>query len=369
MTSKKIALLTALAGYGHMSASLAMNYWLTQWGYFSEVYNLGPAGNEEFNKLLYKTPKAYKSFYSLSNYRNVSSVAVRSYSKLMETRLSNMVPSYEKYDASISAYPLIHPQRTKNNIMMLLDPLVHASYLANPYMDHYLLFWEESFKYLAKHKATQYNATYTGPLIRKGFYDLGRSLNSAGPALKKQAKQELGINPDVKLCLITAGGNWIYKTRDYIDLIDKHFDASAYKFAFVCGKDTEFYEEMSMEYKGNQKFIFLNWLVEEEMAKWMMAADFALCFSIAQILVELGLMKVPVYLFNFIEGQEEGYRDVIRNNEIGIELEGTKKEKVMAFKHFAQNYDYASLNGALEEWQKKLLGVPDRMKKTLEEIL
>lgn len=365
MRPKKIAIITALAGQGHMSAALALDYWLTEWGYNTQVFNVGTSATDDVHKLLMLYPKAYKSFFRMSNNMRVPRMPVKSFTNLVENKMLDLLPRYLDFDGVISTYPMFHPQKAKKKIMLIPDPVVHASYLTQPYMDYYYSFWEDSNDFICNHKSVNFNCINPGPLARCKFYEKGSKINS--PSDKVPFKKILGLDPSKTICLITAGGNWIYRSKKYLNLLERYFDSSSVQFVFVCGKNYEFYEEMQERYADSTLFKFLDWQNEDQISNWMSAADYVVGFSVAQMLVEAGLTRTPFILFEFIEGQEDGYVDVILNKNIGYYLEGSKKEKILQFKDLIST-GVSELDADLDSWHTYLLNAPSETKKTFDYI-
>ncbi len=366
MAAKRIAILTAVGGQGHMTAANAIDYWLSEWGYNPIVLNVGPSANQEIYQFLLKTPFAYKSFFMVSDNSKVSGVFVKAFSRIVEKSLIKMLPKYGDFDAVISTYPLIHPRKSKKNIMVLLDPVVHASYLTDPAMDYYLSYWNSDDVATKSTRLNEGNSYTIGPLAKPWFYKRNAELKTK---TKSEFKMELGLNPDEKLCLVMAGGGWIERSEDYIYKLAEKFKNSKIHFAFVCGKNHTFYFEMKEKYEKYSNLTFLDWLNEEKMSQWLAAADLGLAFTIAQMVIESGLCGVPLYVFDYISGQEEGYKDLIIKYEIGEIVEGSTKEQVDKFYDMVDSeYKFRNLD-KLQQWQNYLANVPQNARNIFQQIL
>ena len=355
---KKIAILTAMGGYGHLSYAYAYDYWLSCWGYQTEIFNVGPTGNQEIYKLLLKRPIAYKSFFMLSNMIDISNLVVKRVSGRLEKKLEVLLPRYPEYDAVISTHPLIHPHKGKKNFVVLLDPFLHSTYFANPQPDYYISIWKESNAFIEKYKIDKSKVIQIGPLLRPSFYTYSTKIKN--PKDKLIFKKELQVEKYNKVCLVMAGGTWIDRSGEYMELLAKQFEGSNMLFVFLCGKNNEFYDEIIVEYGKNKLFKFLSWQNEDSVAKWMGASDLAVVFSVAQMGIEAGIMGVPIFIFNYIQGQEGAYVDLLEKHGVAKYVQGNTKEKV---NYLMNELDYLSkYNSSLSKWQDFLKSTPDRMR-------
>jgi hypothetical protein len=204
-----------------------------------------------------------------------------------------------------------------------------------------------------------------GPLARPTFYTYAK--NNIRGINKEKLKMKLGISPQTTIALVTAGFAWINRSKEYMDYLRHAFMNDDIKFIFVCGKNSKFQKEMSVKYKGCPSFIFLPWLLEEEMAEWMCAADFLLAFTLAQTSVEAGLAHLPIIIFRLISGQEDGFRDVIENRGVGMYLPGTPQNQVsmlkLVYPYLIHAYDHR-----LDVWQKDLLNNPEKIRNIIQRL-
>ena len=150
---------------------------------------------------------------------------------------------------------------------------------------------------------------HLGPLLRPAFYKYSGKLQSVED--KMLFKKDLHVEKYKKVCLLMAGGLWINRAWNYMEILSKKFEDSNVLFVFLCGKNDEFCKEATSEYGKNELFKFLSWQDEESVAKWMGASDLAVVFSVAQMGIEAGIMGVPILIFNYIHGQEGAYVDLL----------------------------------------------------------
>ncbi|OGC51522.1 hypothetical protein A2W32_04555 [candidate division WWE3 bacterium RBG_16_37_10] len=354
---KKIAILTAMGGYGHLSYAFAYDYWLSLWGYQTEIFNVGLTGNQEIYKLLLKKPFAYKSFFMLSNMMDISNILVKRISGQLEKKLENLLPKYNEFDAVISTHPLIHPNKGKKNFVVLLDPFLHSTYFANPQPDYYLSIWKESDRFIEKYKIDKQKVLHIGPLLRPAFYKYSSKLQSGED--KMLFKKDLHVEKYKKVCLLMAGGLWINRAWNYMEILSKKSEDSNVLFVFLCGKNDEFRKEATSEYGKNELFKFLSWQDEESVAKWMGASDLAVVFSIAQMGIEAGIMGVPILIFNYIHGQEGAYVDLLEKHGVAKHIEGNSSEKVDYL--ISELNHLSKYDDSLYKWQKFLKSTPGRM--------
>ena len=366
MKAKRAVILTGRAGGGHLSVADAYRYWLLKWGYQAEVYDVLPRPSDKVTQLLYKVPATYRSLYRLSDKPTLSQAMVEILAPEIEWKISQVIPDYDSADIVISTQLLVHPQGKNFKVMVILDPSVHAVHFSQPRPDYFFTFWESSLVEAKKNGLRTDKIIYTGPLARPSFYEIARHLPDE--KAKRQFKQSQRIPEDHLLVLVTAGSAWISRSTRYLEYLQEVFKNEKITFVFLCGRNKSFIEEMEEEFPKAKIFRFLRWLEEDKVAQWMSIADCGLAFSLAQMSVEAGLTKLPLFIFRLIEGQEEGYQEVVSSKGVGIYLPGQPADQVGLFKNLLP-YREALFKRNLEVWQKDLLACPERTKKALEQIL
>lgn len=360
MKKKRVVILTGKAGQGHLSIAGAYQYWLEKWGYQAEIYDVLPSLNSKLLALLYKAPATYKSLFKMSNQPLIAQMMAETIMPEVEKRIASRVPKYATADIIISTYPLIRPPKTRAvRIMLLPDPVAHAAYFTDPEPDYYFAFWEQSLKEAARFVPDMTKVIYTPPLARSSFYEVGRKVASA--AFRADLKHKFGIPKDHLLILVVAGGAWIYRAKEYLEPLQKTFGGEKIVFAFVCGKNQKFAERILADYGHEPIFKVLSWLPEKEMAKWMAAADYGLAFSLAQMAVEAGLTSLPIFVFRLIEGQEDGFREIIDNKGVGMNIPG-EPEKQVALLKVLLKHAKGIFAKSMSSWQKELLSGPSQVK-------
>lgn len=366
MKKKRVIILTGKTGGGHLSAAEGYKFWLTQWGYGTEVYDILPKSSDKFLELIYKNPTTYRSLYKLADQPALAEAVVEAFNLEMERRIKKVIPDIEEADMVISTHGFVHPKTGNLKIMLLPDPGMHSVYFAPPKSDYYLAFWEEILKEAKKYKVNPKKIIYTGSLARPAFYEYGKTyLNDD---FKKSFKEKNKIPQDHLLILVLAGSAWINRAKRHLPFLYKAFKNQKVTLVFLCGKNKAFIKEVAEEYPKKPNFRFFGWLNEEGMASWMAAADCGIAFSLAQMSAEAGLMRLPLFAFRLIEGQEDGYKEVIENNKVGIFVPGQPEDQVAIFKSLLKHLDSLFAKN-LKIWQKELLASPERTKKTLDSLL
>lgn len=366
MRSKRAVILTGKTGGGHLSAAEGYQYWLPKWGYQAEVYDVLPTTSDKFTELVYKNTTVYRSLYRLADQPALAEAVIEAFSLEMERRIKKIIPDIEEADMVISAHGFVHPKTKNLKIMLILDPTTQSVYFAPPKSDYYLAFWQESLKEVKKFKVNPKKIIYTGPLARPTFYHYGRTYLRKD--WEKNFKERNKIPQDHLLVLVLAGSAWINRSKRHLPFLYEAFKNQKVTLAFLCGKNKAFIKEVAEEFPKRPNFRFLSWLSEEEMASWMAAADCGLAFSLAQMSVEAGLMRLPLFIFRLIEGQERGYKEVIENKGVGIFIPGQPEDQVAVFKSLLKHLD-SLFTKNLEGWQKELLASPERTRATLDRIL
>lgn len=362
MTKKRAVILTGKTGGGHLSAAGAYRYWLPQWGYQVEVYDVLPRPSDKFTELVYKNPKTYRSLYRISDQPGLAEVVTETFNLEMERRIRKIIPDIESAEMVISTHGFVHPKTKNLKIMLLLDPLVHSVYFSPPKADYYFAFWEETLPQIKNYRVSPKKVIYTGPLARPTFYQSSR--NYLNPDFRREFRVKNKIPLDHLLVLVTAGSAWINRSRKHLPILQEAFKNQKVTFVFLCGRNKAFLKEVKEELPKRANFRFISWVDEERMAAFMAAADCGLAFSLAQMSVEAGLMRLPLFIFRLIEGQEEGYREVVENKGVGLFIPGRPEDQVAIFKSLLKH-----LNGLfadnLNRWQQELLSCPQRLKETL----
>ncbi|MFA5776429.1 MAG: hypothetical protein WC988_02650 [Patescibacteria group bacterium] len=309
-SNKKILILTGKAGQGHISIARSLEYWTAQWGLEPKVLDILPGYINTTYKLNLKA-RTNQPIYKLTNNRYLSKLMLVGFNGSLEERVEALCPEYKNYDIAISTHPLLHPNFAKTNIIILPDPSIHGMYLAAPRPKHYISYWKQDRRF-----------DFLGPLARKGFYD------ELKYETKQNLKKESGFDPAKTTVLILAGGEWINKSQDYIDMLGYAFDPEKYEFVFICGKNERFRQEMKRQYR-DVNFKFLGWMDDVQMNKVLRAGDCGLCFSTGSaVITESGICKLPLYVFDTLGGQENGYIQIIEKNGVGRYIKDSYWEKM-----------------------------------------
>lgn len=342
--NNKVLILTGKAGQGHVSIAKALEYWTAQWGFQPRILDILPGYINTTYKLNLKA-RTHHPMFKLTNNRYLSKLMLVGFNGSLEERVENLCPEYKDYDIAISTHPLLHPTFAKTNITIIPDPSIHGMYTASPRPKHYLSYWTADRRF-----------EFLGPLARKGFY------NELKDTSKRKLKEETGMDPNKTSILILAGGEWINKSQDYIDMFGYAFDPEKYEFIFICGKNERFRQEMDRQYR-DVNFKFLGWMDDEQMNKVLRAGDCGLCFSTGSaVITETGICKLPLYVIDTLGAQETGYTQILERHGVGRFVKGGYWEKIdhlkeyipQTRKHFEKNLnkwgDY--LISRPKEWEK-----------------
>ena len=308
--NKKVLILTGKAGQGHISIAKSLEYWMSQWGMEPTILDILPGYINTTYKVNLKA-RTHQPFYRITNNRYFSKLMLRGFNGSLEERIQTLCPSYQDYDTVVSTHPLVHPDFAKTNIIILPDPAIHDLYLAAPHPQYYISLWKQDRRY-----------EFLGPLTRKGFY------NELKYKTKQGLKKECGFDPNKTTGIILAGGEWINKSQDYIDMLGYAFDPEKHEFIFVCGKNERFRQEAQRWY-SNTNLKFLGWMDDAQMNAVLRAGDYGICFSTGSgVVAEVGACRLPVYIIDTLGAQENGYIQILEKNGVGRYIKGSYWEKM-----------------------------------------
>ncbi len=367
MKKKRAIILTGQTGQGHFSMAQAYRYWLEQWGYQSEIYDVLPRISEKATSWIHRVPKIYKLLFKISNRPFLAQAMIEPLVPEIEKKLNQVIPNYMEADLIISTHALIRPRgSTFVKVMLLLDPIAHATYFTSPQPDYYFALWPQATADAIKFGVNLNQLIYTLPLARPAFYEMGEKILQGN--IKTSLREKLGVEQNCLLILVMAGSGLIKRSKAYIKHLRIAFKDDNVVFVFLCGKNQSFQKEMKESYGDDPMFRFLNWLSEEEMAEWMAVADFGLAFSLAQMSVEAGLVGLPLFIFRLIGGQEERYKNVVGDKGVGMHIAGKPKNQVASLRALLKRSREPFAKNLIS-WQKELLSGPTEVKKALEQIV
>ncbi|MBU4380727.1 hypothetical protein L6255_04370 [Candidatus Parcubacteria bacterium] len=345
---KRIAILTGEAGQGHLSAARAWSSWAKDWGFKCTIVDVLPRVNEVY-KITSKSPKSYESLFKILKQPVLSRIMVEGMMLEVKRKLRRQEVHLDDFDIVISTHPLIHPKCRGKKILLLLDPVVHTSYLVKPFLDYYVAYWKQAYDRAINFGMSKDKVVFLGSLARESFY------------------KNIKVAKDPHQILVIAGGEWIEKSKKYLDTIRDVFGGTKYRFVFVCGKNQEFLEKYKQKYADCSNMEFIGWAGEQEMAKLMKESLYSLTFSIgSQVTCELGLSQTFVFIAGYIPGQEDEYKNIISEKGVGILLHGKAQEKIMELKHILTTSKVNEEN--LKEWKEELVKAPENIRKFLQNI-
>src|SRR3989339_1058954 len=336
--NNKVLILTGKAGQGHISIAKSLEYWTAQWGFKPKVLDILPGYINTTYKINLKT-HTHTPMFKITDNRYLSKLMVRGFNGSLEERVEALCPDYKAYGVAISTHPLLHPNFAQTNVIILPDPEIHGMYMAPPKPNHYLSFWKWDRRY-----------ELLGPIVRKGFY------NERKYQSKQGLKKECGFDPNKQTAIIIAGGEWINRSQDYIDILGYSFDPNTIEFVFLCGKNDRFRQENTERYKGlNMKF--LGWMDDTEISRVFRAGDFGIYFSGSQVITETGICKLPLYILDSMGAQESGFVQIVEKNGAGRSVRGSYWEKIDKLKALVPQTDRL-FEKNLDKWSKYLMERP-----------
>jgi 1,2-diacylglycerol 3-beta-galactosyltransferase len=338
----RILLLTANAGFGHRSATLAIEEAFKElYGSRTQIFVVNPFDDKrapillhdsqaDYDKIVRSMPELYRLGYEASD-AAIPTIVVESFLtvllfELMEDIIRQIKPdaivtTYPLYQAPLSAYFTI--SRHFIPFMTVVTDLatVHRIWF-NEHIDQ-LFVPTETVKELAlDYGISEDTITISGIPVHPRISREKRS--------KEEIREELGWQKDITT-ILAVGSKRVDGMMETLDVVN-HF-GSPLQLAVVAGKDKETYQTLKK----------IEWHIPahiydfvDNMPTLMRASDAIICKAGGLITTESLAAGLPMIFINLIPGQETGNAEYVVSNGAG-DMARKPFEVLSLLKHFTMN--------------------------------
>lgn len=324
MTSKRILILTADAGFGHRSAANAVKAALEiKYGSQVAVEIVNPLDDKrapfllresqsDYDKIVRNAPELYKIGYDVSDAAMASA--------LMETVLTIMfweimrdLIRQHRPDVIFSTYPMYQAPltalfsvfRTFVPLMTVITDLatVHRLWF-NSHIDWLLVPNEQVRELGVSYGVPPEKILITGIPVHPAIAQDTRS--------KAEVRASLGWDPELR-CVLAVGSRRVENLMEILNVVN-HFGAPL-QLAVVAGKDAETMAELQ-DLEWHVPVHLYDYVTN--MPEMMRAADLIICKAGGLIVTEALASGLPMLLIDVIPGQEEGNKEFVVSNRAGL---------------------------------------------------
>lgn len=331
MTPKKILILTADAGFGHRSASLAIESALHKlYDPFVHVDVVNALDDKrtpfflrdaqtDYDKIVRKMPELYRIGYETSDSSVPSYIMDKSLLLLLYEVMRDILKKHQP-DAIVLTYPiyqsaLLAARQILHSSVPILTVITDLTSLHRIWfsksIDKLLVSSEEAKIMALEYKVPEENIIVTGIPVSPHFNEITES--------KETLRRQLGWIPD-KTTILAVGSNRIQQLASVLEVIN-HSGHDIQVIA-VAGKDKTLYE----------KFNQMDWHIPHviydyvtDMPALMKASDAVISKAGGLIVTESLACGLPMMLIDIIPGQETGNADfVVSHNAGSVALDPVK---------------------------------------------
>ncbi len=322
---KKILLLTASMGTGHVSASRSVLSAIKKFHHKeiqSELIDFVKTGNllTKTAKFYYEKSIEYFPFIWQFTYNSTNSY----YLTEKTTFFSKFVyppqaPFLEAKNADIFLtthpcwYPTLEALRNKyhnkNKIITLITDSIsiHSSWIS-PITDYYIVANENTATVVRSYNISPEKIKILGFPVSLSFADSFFELS------KKEFLLSLGLNLDKLVFLFVLGlgnNNQLLKTIEYFG----KKDTLPFQIIVICGRYKEIYRRLSAK-KFPTEIKIVSWITN--MPDYLKASDIVITKAGGAILMETLAAVKPIVITRIIPGQEEGNAELVIKYKLGF---------------------------------------------------
>lgn len=367
---KKVMVLSASAGAGHVTAAKALEEALRESGVAQEVINLDVLTkvsplmrsmySQQYIRLVNRAPHLLGAIYDVTDH------AKKFDGRRMTFDVANALPmlrllTNEKPDVIVSTHFLASElaafatRRRRLNAYLatvVTDFDAHAFWLSDP-VHHYFTAMEDTARQLEHLGVNSQNISVTGIPI---------SVKFASAPSKHEARKQLNLRTDLPVVLISTGGFGVGPVKETIDAVMQC--SSSFQTLVMCGKNERLRAQLvQMKYDNPSFFRDFHPIGHTDaMQVYMAASDLMIGKSGGLTSSECLASRLPMLIVSPIPGQEE--RNANHLLEHGAAVSGNmrtltyKLDKVL------------STPGQLEEMSAAAaaMGQPNSARKVVEQL-
>lgn len=321
---KKILILTADAGFGHRSASLAIEAAIEDLApdQFS-VTLLNPLDDKkapsflhdsqsEYDKWVRNVPELWKFGYEISDSQIPTTILETILVVSLFEVFSEILEEF-KPDIVVTTYPLYQaPFIAVRSIHKLNIPII--TIVTDLASVHQIWFNEKVDLLIVPNNTVKEDAIKAGNEALK-IAVMGIPVNPAIFSLtesKQEVRRKLGWD-ELKTTLLVVGSNRVEHFKDYLNILNHSgFD---FQLIVVTGKDKELHEELKQVEWHHSVFLYE---FVDQMPAFMRAADLLISKAGGLIVTEALASGLPLLLVDVIPGQESGNAKLVVDSKAGF---------------------------------------------------
>lgn len=319
---KKVMILTASTGGGHNKASRAIQNELQEIGIDSEIVDsfkdIGTVGKAldvmvsgGYEKSAQYVPRVYGKAYEVADRKIVRKTfdhnLITTYmeknilKKIENSDITNIVVTHPFSGIAVSKLK----ERGKINqpiYSVVTDYTIHKTHIA-----------DEIDKYIVAHEDTKYMLEAEGIPSEK-IYPLGIPISITMHSKQDiiQFKKEQGI--DDKFTVLLIGGS--FGAGDIKSVYKKILSIKNINIIVICGRNEALKTRLDDMSKGYDNVKIVGFTTEIE--KYYQSSDVIVTKPGGLTVTECMHVQLPMIIPFFIPGQEEGNKDFVVNNQMGV---------------------------------------------------
>lgn len=319
---KKIMILTASTGGGHNKASRAIQDELNKLNIDSEIVDcfkdIGTVGKAldimvsgGYEKSARYVPKVYGKAYEVADKKIVRKTFDYNFiTKYMEINILKKIESDNiTHIIGTHPFPIIAVSKLKNKgkinlpiYSVITDYTIHLAHIA-----------AEIDKYIVAHEDTKLMLENDG-VKSEHIYPLGIPISmkeySDEDIISFKRENEI----DDKFTVLVVGGS--FGAGDIKSVYKELLQIPNINILIICGRNKSLKEKLEYSTKNNDNVKIIGFTKEIE--KYYQASDVIVTKPGGLTVTECMQKKLPMIIPFFIPGQEEGNKDFVVNNQIGV---------------------------------------------------
>lgn len=329
---KKILILTASYGSGHLTAARYVNEAIKKLypnEAETEILDLVKIGNPiitNFARNYYEKSVEYFPFlwnltYRLTNCKQIFKIMniftepfyKPFYQLFSEKKPDLLISTHPYWNYILEVYNEKFNQKIKY-LMVITDSIsIHYSWLSQA-IDYYFVPNQDTAEVIRQKGASPEKIKVFG-------FPVNPELSE--PFNRNKLLNDLGLKPELPTILFTLGLGKIEKLLEVIKKLGNYAGLPG-QILVICGKYKRAYEELSKRRYYASTRIF-SWV--DSMANYLRAADLVVTKAGGAIVMECLAAGKPIIITQITPGQEEGNAELIRKHQLGF-IE-TNPEKIV----------------------------------------